>query len=85
MFHSFEDFNVARGTKGVFSSILLEFENISSLALLGGNISNILGTLGVLGNANLFLINPNGIFFGLMRDWIWGSFFGSTADSFVVG
>ncbi|WP_293084779.1 filamentous hemagglutinin N-terminal domain-containing protein [Moorena sp. SIO4A1] len=30
----------------------------------GTNVSNILGTLGVLGNANLFLINPNGIVFG---------------------
>jgi large exoprotein involved in heme utilization and adhesion len=48
----------------------------------GGNRSNIQGTLGVSGNANLFLINPNGIIFGLNASLdINGSFLASTASS----
>jgi large exoprotein involved in heme utilization and adhesion len=49
----------------------------------GGNISQILGTLGVLGNANLYFLNPNGILFGpTARLDIKGAFFATTADSF---
>ncbi len=50
----------------------------------GANSSEILGTLGVLGNADLFLINPNGIIFGEnARLDVAGSFVGTTADSVV--
>ncbi|MEG5104663.1 two-partner secretion domain-containing protein, partial [Microcoleus sp. AT13-A5] len=50
----------------------------------GGNPSNILGTLGVLGNSNLFLINPKGIVFGPnARLDLRGSFLASSADSVV--
>ena len=50
----------------------------------GGNPSQILGTLGVDGVANLFLLNPNGMIFGEnARLDIAGSFFASTADSVV--
>ncbi|NEO45773.1 MAG: filamentous hemagglutinin N-terminal domain-containing protein [Moorea sp. SIO4A3] len=80
LFHSFQDFNVAE-----FGAVY--FANPAGVAnilsrVTGANVSNILGTLGVLGNANLFLINPNGIVFGAnsILD-IRGSFFGSTADS----
>ncbi|WAN69785.1 S-layer family protein [Moorena producens JHB] len=80
LFHSFQDFNVAEFGRVYFANPA-GIENILS-RVTGGNVSNILGTLGVLGNANLFLINPNGIVFGpnSILD-IGGSFFGSTADS----
>ncbi|NEO44141.1 MAG: filamentous hemagglutinin N-terminal domain-containing protein [Moorea sp. SIO4A3] len=80
LFHSFSDFNVAEFA-GVYFANPAGVANILS-RVTGGNVSNILGTLGVLGNANLFLINPNGIVFGPnSRLDVGGSFFGSTADS----
>ena len=81
LFHSFQDFNVDAG-RGAY------FDNPTGITdiltrVTGRNPSNIQGILGVLGNANLFLINPNGIDFGpnAILDLRGGSFFGSTADS----
>ncbi|WP_367120473.1 filamentous hemagglutinin N-terminal domain-containing protein [Microcoleus sp. PH2017_30_WIL_O_A] len=69
LFHSFRSFN---GIANIFTRVT------------GGQPSNILGTLGVLGNANLFLINPKGIVFGPnARLDLRGSFVASTADSIV--
>ncbi|AOX00146.1 hypothetical protein BJP34_12420 [Moorena producens PAL-8-15-08-1] len=80
LFHSFSDFNVAEFGRVYFANPA-GVANILS-RVTGTNVSNILGTLGVLGNANLFLINPNGIVFGSnSRLELGGSFFGSTADS----
>ena len=82
LFHSFREFNIGEG-RGAY------FENPSGIAniftrVTGGQSSNILGTLGVQGNANLFLINPKGIVFGPnARLDLRGSFIGSTADSIV--
>jgi filamentous hemagglutinin family protein len=82
LFHSFGEFNINAG-RGAY------FENPSGIAniftrVTGGNPSNILGNLGVLGNSNLFLINPKGIVFGPQaRLDLRGSFVGSSASGVV--
>ena len=82
LFHSFLEFNVGEG-QGAYFSNPATIENILS-RVTGSNLSQILGTLGVLGDANLFFINPNGIVFGPnARLDVGGSFFASTADSLV--
>ncbi len=82
LFHSFQEFNVREG-RGAYFSNPAGIENILS-RVTGGNPSNILGTLGVLGDANLFFINPNGIVFGPnARLDVGGSFLGSTANSLI--
>src|SRR4028118_2105477 len=82
LFHSFREFNISEGRGAYFgnpSGITNIFTRVT-----GGNPSNILGTLGVLGNANLFLINQKGIVFGPnARLDVRGSFLASTADSIV--
>ncbi|WP_424098965.1 filamentous hemagglutinin N-terminal domain-containing protein [Moorena producens] len=79
LFHSFSDFNVPDMGRVYFDNPA-GIQNILT-RVTGTNVSNILGTLGVLGNANLFLINPNGIFFGPNSSLdLGGSFFGTTAD-----
>jgi filamentous hemagglutinin family protein len=82
LFHSLFEFNVGAG-RGAYFTNQAGIENILS-RVTGTNPSNILGTLGVLGNANLFLINPNGIIFGpASRLDVRGSFVASTANSIV--
>ncbi|GAB4294413.1 MAG: hypothetical protein Fur0025_31070 [Oscillatoriaceae cyanobacterium] len=82
LFHSFQEFNVNSG-RGAYFDNPQGITNIFS-RVTGNNASNILGTLGVLGSANLFLINPKGIVFGPeARLDLRGSFFATTADSVV--
>lgn len=82
LFHSFGEFSIGDGQQVYFSNPT-GIENILT-RVTGNNPSNILGTLGVLGNANLFFINPNGIVFGgNARLDVAGSFVASTADSLV--
>ena len=82
LFHSLREFSIPQG-RGAY------FENPSGIAniftrVTGGNPSNILGNLGVLGNSNLFLINPKGIVFGPnARLDVRGSFVGSSASGVV--
>jgi filamentous hemagglutinin family protein len=79
LFHSFLDFNINRGQQVYFANPI-SINNIIS-RVTGRDFSSIDGTLGVLGRANLFLINPNGIVFGAnARLDIRGSFVASTAD-----
>lgn len=82
LFHSFEAFNIEEGREAYFSSSAA-IANIFS-RITGSDPSNILGTLGVLGNANLFLLNPNGIIFGPDSQLdIRGSLVVSTGDRFT--
>ncbi|NEO30028.1 MAG: S-layer family protein [Symploca sp. SIO3C6] len=80
LFHSFLEFNIGEAQRVYFSNP----QGIANILtrVTGSNISEILGTLGVNGNANLFLINPNGIIFGEDASLdIGGSFLASTANS----
>lgn len=79
LFHSFEEFNVREGLEVYFANPE-EISNIFS-RITGNNISEIFGTLGVEGVANLFLINPNGIVFSENAQIdVGGSFIATTAE-----
>jgi filamentous hemagglutinin family protein len=84
LFHSFEQFSINEG-RGAYFANPTGIENIFS-RVTGENPSNILGRLGVLGNANLFFINPNGILFGTNASLdVQGSFAGTTANAIQFG
>ena len=84
LFHSFSEFNVENG-RGAYFANPGGIENIFS-RVTGANSSEILGTLGVSGNADLFFINPNGIIFGEnARLDVGGSFVATTADEVQFG
>ena len=84
LFHSFQDFNVGQG-RGVYFANPTGIENILT-RVTGNNASNIFGRLGVLGEANLFLLNPNGIIFGPNASLdIQGSFLATTATRIQLG
>ena len=80
LFHSFSRFNVDAGR-------IVNFANPNGIAniitrITGTDRSEILGELGVLGDANLFLLNPNGILFGKTASLnVNGSFIATTADA----
>ncbi|MGP1386007.1 MAG: two-partner secretion domain-containing protein [Thainema sp.] len=83
LFHSFSEFNVAAGE-------FVGFENPPGIERIfsrvtGNTASEILGILTVGGNADLFLLNPNGILFGpnSATVLIGGSLFATTADGFL--
>ncbi|WP_439566333.1 two-partner secretion domain-containing protein [Gloeocapsopsis crepidinum] len=79
LFHSFSQFNINSGQQVTF--IDPGVTNIIT-RVTGGTSSNILGTLDVIGDANLFLINPNGIVFGSTAFInVSGSFVATTADA----
>ncbi|MDJ0707137.1 MAG: filamentous hemagglutinin N-terminal domain-containing protein [Leptolyngbyaceae cyanobacterium MO_188.B28] len=82
LFHSFDQFSIGEGQSVYFS-------NPTDIQLImgrvtGGDSSTILGTLGVLGKADLFLMNPNGIVFGpdAALD-LNGSFLATTSSSLI--
>jgi filamentous hemagglutinin family protein len=82
LFHSFSEFNVGESQSVYFANP----DNIDQIfaRVTGGDPSDILGTLGVDGAADLLLLNPNGIIFGENSSLdVEGSFFGTTAESVV--
>ncbi|WAL59349.1 two-partner secretion domain-containing protein [Thermocoleostomius sinensis] len=93
LFHSFREFNIGAGRRAYFIH-QLGIDNIFS-RVTGGNPSQIDGVLGtrllengafVNSDANLFLINPNGIIFGAgARLDIGGSFAATTANGIQFG
>ncbi|MEQ9370100.1 MAG: filamentous hemagglutinin N-terminal domain-containing protein [Coleofasciculus chthonoplastes F3-SA18-01] len=82
LFHSFLEFNINEGQRVYFANpdgIKAIFSRVT-----GTDPSDILGTLGVNGAADLIFINPNGILFGENAQLdIRGSFIGSTANGVV--
>lgn len=82
LFHSFDTFSINEGL-GVYFANPAIIENIIS-RVTGNNPSQIMGTLGVLGDANLLFINPNGIIFGSNSSLnVNGSFIGSSANKVI--
>ena len=80
LFQSFEQFNVGENQTVNFANP----ESISNIfsRVTGSEISQILGNLGVLGEANLWLLNPNGFIFGENASLnLNGSFITTTAES----
>lgn len=82
LFHSFQEFSILSGQSAYF-------ENPSGIQTIltrvtGGKTSRLLGRLGILGNADLFLLNPSGILFGPDSSLdLNGSFVATTANSIL--
>ena len=94
LFHSFREFNIGLDKGAYFFSPNAEIQNILA-RVTGRNPSEILGVLGTrvfdgnrisASNANLFLINPNGIVFGENASLdVGGSFVATTANGIGFG
>lgn len=84
LFHSFEEFNIGDG-QNVYFTNPVGIANIFS-RVTGNDVSDIFGTLGVDGGADLFLINPNGIIFGENASLdVNGSFLATSASEIQFG
>jgi filamentous hemagglutinin family protein len=82
LFHSFEQFSVPSSGSAIFKDTG-DVNNIIS-RVTGGSVSEINGLIEAHGDANLFLINPNGIIFGSGASLkIGGSFLATTANDLI--
>lgn len=82
LFHSFQKFNIGVGEEVYFAPGNY-IDNIFT-RVTGNQASHISGKLGVLGKANLFFINPNGVVFGSKASLdLNGSLMVTTADKIV--
>ncbi len=87
LFHSFRQFSVTSGHTASFQGVDSDITNLL-VRVTGGNRSRIDGVIEALqadrqiSNANLFLLNPNGIIFGDSASLrLGGSFVATTANS----
>jgi filamentous hemagglutinin family protein len=84
LFHSFAQFNIPIERGAYFANP----DGITTILsrVTGSDPSNLSGLLGVLGNADLFFINPNGIVFGPESSLdVSGSFVATTANGIQLG
>ncbi|MFK8183586.1 MAG: filamentous hemagglutinin N-terminal domain-containing protein [Phormidesmis sp.] len=82
LFHSFEEFSIPQGGSAHFNNgtdVKTIFGRVT-----GNNLSTINGLLQANGNADLFLMNPNGIVFGSQATLdVGGSFVATTANEIL--
>jgi filamentous hemagglutinin family protein len=82
LFHSFQDFQVGANQQVIFDDPAGVTDIFARIT--GSQASQVLGTLGVNGNANLFLLNPNGILFGPQAQLnLKGAFVATSAQSLL--